>query len=65
MRAFVRDEAKIPAELAGSVEPFVGDVLDAVKVEEAITGQDGVVVVLGTRNELSKSDNWVFFRVEN
>jgi putative NADH-flavin reductase len=53
VRAFVRDEAKIPVELARSVEPFVGDVLNPASVEEAIAGQDSVAVALGTRNDLN------------
>lgn len=53
MRAFVRDESKIPEHLRSNVEAFVGDVTDADAVTKAVSGRDGVVVVLGTRNDLS------------
>ncbi|CAG0923961.1 unnamed protein product [Notodromas monacha] len=53
VRAFVRDQSKIPDDVAGSVEPFLGDVLDPVKVTSALQGQDAVVVALGTRNDLN------------
>ncbi|KAG8182901.1 hypothetical protein JTE90_004265 [Oedothorax gibbosus] len=49
--AFVRDKAKL-----GDVSPqhiVVGDVLNKDNVDQAIQNQDGVIVVLGTRNDLS------------
>ena len=52
MTAFVRDSQKLPE----SVKPthvVVGDVLNKSDVEKAVQNQDGVVVVLGTRNELA------------
>lgn len=53
VRVFVRDEAKIPAELKDKVEIIVGDVTDPDQVSKAIQGRDGVTVALGTRNNLS------------
>ncbi|XP_011496227.1 PREDICTED: flavin reductase (NADPH) [Ceratosolen solmsi marchali] len=52
IRAFVRSENKIPDHLRDKVEPIVGDVTKAEIVSEAISGMDGVVVVLGTRDEI-------------
>ncbi|XP_015601748.1 flavin reductase (NADPH) [Cephus cinctus] len=53
VRAFVRDESKIPENLKGKVEVFVGDVTNAEQVSKAVSDRDAVVVVLGTRNNLS------------
>ncbi|XP_033324315.1 flavin reductase (NADPH) [Megalopta genalis] len=53
VRAFVRDENKIPTNLKDKIETFVGDVTNAEQVSDAISDRDGVVVVLGTRNDLS------------
>ncbi|GIX95304.1 hypothetical protein CEXT_169761 [Caerostris extrusa] len=49
--AFVRDKAKL-----GAVSPqniIQGDVLNKDDVNKAIENQDGVIIVLGTRNDLS------------
>lgn len=54
MRAFVRDEAKIPEDLKSKVEVVVGDVTNAKQVANAVAGRDIVVVVLGTGKDLSK-----------
>lgn len=54
VRGFVRDEAKIPENLRAKVESFVGDVTNPEEVAKAIAGREGVVVVLGTRNDLSE-----------
>lgn len=54
MRAFVRDAEKLPEDVRSKVEPFKGDVLNIEDVRKAVQGQDGVIVVLGTRNDLSK-----------
>ncbi|KAG7166639.1 Flavin reductase (NADPH)-like, partial [Homarus americanus] len=51
--AFVRDPEKLPESIASQVTVKVGDVLDASAVDEAVSGQDGVVILLGTRNNLS------------
>ncbi|XP_077275232.1 flavin reductase (NADPH) isoform X1 [Temnothorax americanus] len=53
VRAFVRDEAKIPEDLRSDVEPVVGDVTNAEQVANAVAGRDAVVVVLGTGHDLS------------
>lgn len=52
--AFVRDESKVPPNIKDSVKVSVGDVTNPEQVSKAISGKDGVVVVLGTRNDLGK-----------
>ena len=47
----VRDENTIPAEFKDKVEVVKGDVLNKADVEKTIQGVDGVVIVLGTRND--------------
>jgi pSer/pThr/pTyr-binding forkhead associated (FHA) protein len=54
VRAFVRDVEKLPEDVRSKVEPFKGDVLNIDDVRKAIQGQDGAIVVLGTRNDLCK-----------
>lgn len=51
--AFVRDPARLPEELSSKVTVKTGDVLDSKAVDEAVQGQDAVVILLGTRNDLS------------
>nr|XP_012226571.1 PREDICTED: flavin reductase (NADPH) [Linepithema humile]XP_012226572.1 PREDICTED: flavin reductase (NADPH) [Linepithema humile] len=53
IRAFVRDEAKVPKDLKNKIELVVGDVINAEQVSKAVADRDAVVVVLGTRNDLS------------
>lgn len=53
VRAFVRDEAKIPEDLKSKIESVIGDVINAEQVAKAVADRDAVVVVLGTRNDLS------------
>ncbi|XP_076164816.1 flavin reductase (NADPH) [Ptiloglossa arizonensis] len=53
VRVFVRNEAKVPIKLKGKIEMVVGDVTNAEQVSNAIRNRDAVVVVLGTRNDLS------------
>ncbi|KYN03097.1 PREDICTED: flavin reductase (NADPH) [Cyphomyrmex costatus] len=53
VRAFVRDKNKVPEDLRSKVELIVGDVINAKEVSNAIAGRDAVVVVLGTRTDLS------------
>ncbi|CAK9813448.1 Flavin reductase (NADPH) [Anthophora quadrimaculata] len=53
VRAFVRDESKVPVNLKDKVEIVVGDVTNAEQVSNAVSNTDAVVVVLGTRNNLS------------
>jgi len=55
----VRDRAKVPDDLRDKVELIVGDVTDAEQVSGAVDGNDAVVVVLGTRNDLSKRDIYI------
>uniref|UniRef100_S4RMM2 NAD(P)-binding domain-containing protein n=1 Tax=Petromyzon marinus TaxID=7757 RepID=S4RMM2_PETMA len=51
--AFVRNAALLPAGLA--LEVVTGDVLNPEDVSRAVAGQDAVVIVLGTRNELGET----------
>ena len=55
VRAFVRDTEKVPANLRDKVETIVGDVTNAEQVSNAVSNRDAVVVVLGTRNDLSST----------
>ncbi|CAJ1064885.1 flavin reductase (NADPH) [Xyrichtys novacula] len=48
----VRDPAKLPADHKAS-RVVVGDVLNKEDVKKAMEGQDAVIIVLGTRNDLS------------
>ncbi|XP_059806847.1 flavin reductase (NADPH) isoform X1 [Hypanus sabinus] len=48
----VRDPARLPAEPKG-ISVIVGDVTNKEDVQKTVKGQDGVIVVLGTRNDLS------------
>ncbi|XP_047496038.1 flavin reductase (NADPH)-like isoform X2 [Penaeus chinensis] len=50
---FIRDPAKLPEPLASQVTVKVGDILDEYQVDDAVQGQDAVVIVIGTRNDLS------------
>lgn len=50
----MRDEGKVPANLKDKIEIVVGDVTNPEQVSNAISNRDAVVVVLGTRNDLSK-----------
>ena len=54
MRAFVRDKDKVPEDLRNKVELIVGDVINAKEVANAVADRDAVVVILGTRTDLSK-----------
>lgn len=50
---FIRDQAKLPDTLASRVSVKIGDILNADQVDDAVQGQDAVVIVIGTRNDLS------------
>ncbi|XP_058808992.1 flavin reductase (NADPH) isoform X2 [Phymastichus coffea] len=50
--AFVRDKEKVPIHLRDKINIVVGDVTNAEQVSNAVAGMDGVVVALGTRNNL-------------
>uniref|UniRef100_A0A8D8LRA2 Flavin reductase (NADPH) n=1 Tax=Cacopsylla melanoneura TaxID=428564 RepID=A0A8D8LRA2_9HEMI len=49
----LRDPQKLPSEYHSKVNIIQGDVLHLADVKKAIEGKDGVVVALGTRNDLS------------
>jgi len=55
VKAFVRDPEKLPEEVRTKVEVCKGDVLKLDDVRKATQGQDGVIVALGTRNDIGKS----------
>ncbi|XP_032084174.1 flavin reductase (NADPH) isoform X1 [Thamnophis elegans] len=48
----VRDPARLPPDLQPA-QVVVGDVLNRADVDRAVQGQDAVIIVLGTRNDLS------------
>lgn len=51
--ALLRDPQRLPNEYHSKVEIIEGDVLKLADVKKAIDGKDGVVVALGTRNDLA------------
>lgn len=53
MTVLVRDPAKLPADHNAS-RVLVGDVLNKEDVKKTMEGQDAVIIILGTRNDLSK-----------
>ena len=61
--AFVRDPSRLPAELASHVTFCQGSSIIKEDVSKAMDGQDGVIVALGTRNDLSKIENFEFYVV--
>lgn len=54
VKVFVRDENKVPMNLKNKIEIIIGDVTNKEQVSNAISNTEAVVVVLGTRNDLSK-----------
>lgn len=50
----VRDPAKLPADHKAS-RVVVGDVLNKADVRTTMEGQDAVIIILGTRSDLSKA----------
>lgn len=50
----VRDPTLLPADHNAS-KVVVGDVLNKADVKKTMEGQDAVIIILGTRNDLSKS----------
>uniref|UniRef100_A0A1B0CGM4 NAD(P)-binding domain-containing protein n=1 Tax=Lutzomyia longipalpis TaxID=7200 RepID=A0A1B0CGM4_LUTLO len=52
LRLLVRVMKTVPNTFRDKVEIILGDVTDYTKVQEVIQGTNGVVVVLGTRNDL-------------
>lgn len=57
MTVLVRDPTKLPADHNAS-RVVIGDVLNIEDVKKTMEGQDAVIIVLGTRNDLSKSKRW-------
>lgn len=53
MTVLVRDPARLPADHKAA-NVVVGDVQKKDDVKKALEGQDAVIIVLGTRNDLSK-----------
>ncbi|CAD6227773.1 GSCOCG00006229001-RA-CDS [Cotesia congregata] len=53
--AFVRDEKKIPDHVNGKIKVVIGNVTNYDQIEKAMVDQEGVVVVLGTRNDLKST----------
>lgn len=51
----VRDPAKLPDDHKAS-RVVVGDVLKKDDVKKTLEGQDAVIIILGTRNDLSKAE---------
>lgn len=49
----VRDASKLPVEGPQAAHVVVGDVLKAADVDKTVAGQDAVIVLLGTGNDLS------------
>lgn len=54
VQALLRDPSKLPKEYEGKISVVQGDVLVLDDVKKTLEGQDAVIVVLGTRNCLSK-----------
>lgn len=52
MRLLVRDSKTVPESIKNDVEILNGDVTNLEDVQKAVSGQDAVCVVLGTRNSL-------------
>lgn len=48
--AFVRNKSKLPSNL-NPQQVIVGDVLNLNDVKNAVRGQDGVIICLGTRDD--------------
>ncbi|KAB1274795.1 Flavin reductase [Camelus dromedarius] len=49
----VRDASRLPSEGPQPAHVIVGDVRQAADVDKTVAGQDAVIVLLGTRNDLS------------
>lgn len=51
----VRDRSRLPADHKAS-RVVVGDALNKDDVKKTLEGQDAVIIILGTRNDLSESE---------
>lgn len=54
LSAFVRDPARLPVK-DDRISLFTGDIFDETKVNEAVQGQDAVIVALGAGQSLGKT----------
>lgn len=54
VRALARDPSRFPEDVASKIEIVQGDVLNYEDVKKTVEGVDGAVIVLGTRNDVSK-----------
>lgn len=52
----VRDPSRLPTDHKAS-RVVVGDVLNKEDVKKTLEGQDAVIIILGTRNDLSKASD--------
>lgn len=57
MTVLVREPARLPTDHKAA-NVVVGDVLNKDDVKKALEGQDAVIIVLGTRNDLSKESEF-------
>lgn len=53
MTVLVRDPSRLPTDHKAS-RVVVGDVLNKDDVKKTLEGQDAVIIILGTRNDLSE-----------
>jgi len=60
VRALARDPSRFPAEVREKIQIVQGDVLNPTDVEKTVEGVEGVVIVLGTRNDVRKSLSCAF-----
>lgn len=65
IHALLRDPSKLPKEYDGKLNIIKGDVLNIEDVKKTLDGQDGVIVVLGTRNDLGKSSYFLIDQTLN
>ncbi|CAH1735892.1 unnamed protein product [Chironomus riparius] len=53
VKMLIRNESTLPEEFKSKVEVIQGDVLNQADVDKVVEGVDGVVIILGTRNDTS------------
>ena len=51
---FVRDSSKLPPDMSYQVKIVTGDATNPRDVDEAVMGQDAVIIVLGTGRDTSE-----------